>query len=90
MNIHFFCRVIIGLTQFTNKAHIARATLEAVCFQTREVRVNTGTSTVCYVCVGGGEIGIYFPHLNFSCQHFGRSLHCSQNFAQINLFVLIL
>ncbi|RMX56856.1 hypothetical protein pdam_00006321 [Pocillopora damicornis] len=31
--------VIIGLTQFTNKAHIARATLEAVCFQTREVRV---------------------------------------------------
>ncbi|KAJ7376770.1 hypothetical protein OS493_032504 [Desmophyllum pertusum] len=29
--------VIIGLTQFTNKAHIARATLEAVCFQTREL-----------------------------------------------------
>ncbi|CAH3186733.1 unnamed protein product [Porites evermanni] len=29
--------VIIGLTQFTNKAHIARATLEATCFQTREL-----------------------------------------------------
>ncbi|KAK3726909.1 hypothetical protein QZH41_016705 [Actinostola sp. cb2023] len=29
--------LIIGLTQFTNKAHIARATLEAVCFQTREL-----------------------------------------------------
>eukprot|EP00128_Syssomonas_multiformis_P011504 Colp12_sorted_trinity150504_noHs@3927 len=29
--------VIVGLTQFTNKAHIARAALEAVCFQTREI-----------------------------------------------------
>jgi len=29
--------VIVGLTQYTNKAHLARATLEAVCFQTREV-----------------------------------------------------
>lgn len=28
--------LIIGLTQFTTKAHIARAVLEAVCFQTRE------------------------------------------------------
>jgi glycerol kinase len=28
---------ICGLTQFTNKAHLARACLEAVCFQTREV-----------------------------------------------------
>ncbi|XP_044180131.1 glycerol kinase-like [Acropora millepora] len=29
--------VIIGLTQFTNKSHLARATLEATCFQTREL-----------------------------------------------------
>lgn len=29
--------VIIGLTQFSTKAHIVRATLEAVCFQTREI-----------------------------------------------------
>jgi len=29
--------VIIGLTQYTTKAHIVRATLEAVCFQTREI-----------------------------------------------------
>lgn len=29
--------VIIGLTQFSNKGHLARATLEAVCFQTREI-----------------------------------------------------
>ncbi|XP_069114866.1 glycerol kinase 3-like [Argopecten irradians] len=29
--------VICGLTQFTTKCHIARAALEAVCFQTREI-----------------------------------------------------
>ena len=37
MGVNFLFRIIIGLTQFTNKAHIARATLEAVSFQTREV-----------------------------------------------------
>lgn len=31
------CRIICGLTQFTNKSHVAFAALEAVCFQTREV-----------------------------------------------------
>eukprot|EP00118_Oscarella_pearsei_P014813 m.129531 g.129531 ORF g.129531 m.129531 type:complete len:217 (+) comp37983_c0_seq5:1946-2596(+) len=31
------CRIIVGLTQYTRKSHIARATLEAVCFQTREI-----------------------------------------------------
>ena len=29
--------IIIGLTQHSNKGHIVRATLEAVCFQTREI-----------------------------------------------------
>ncbi|XP_011436344.3 glycerol kinase isoform X1 [Magallana gigas] len=29
--------IICGLTQFTTKEHIARAALEAVCFQTREI-----------------------------------------------------
>ncbi|XP_059167267.1 glycerol kinase-like [Physella acuta] len=29
--------IVCGLTQFTNKSHIARAALEAVCFQTREL-----------------------------------------------------
>ena len=29
--------VIVGLTQYTNKCHLARAVLEAVCFQTKEV-----------------------------------------------------
>lgn len=31
-------RVIVGLTQYSNRNHIARATLEATCFQTREVK----------------------------------------------------
>lgn len=29
--------LVIGLTQFTNRCHIARAALESVCYQTREV-----------------------------------------------------
>ena len=29
--------VIVGLTRYINKAHIVRATLEAICYQTREV-----------------------------------------------------
>jgi len=29
--------MIIGITQYTTKAHIVRATLEAVCFQTKEI-----------------------------------------------------
>ena len=29
--------LIIGLTQYSDKHHIARAALEAVCYQTREV-----------------------------------------------------
>ena len=35
--MNFLYSVICGLTQYTNKAHLARAALEAVCFQTREV-----------------------------------------------------
>ena len=30
-------RVIVGITQYSNKNHLARAVLEAVCFQSREV-----------------------------------------------------
>lgn len=29
--------VIVGLTRYTNRAHIVRATLESICYQTREV-----------------------------------------------------
>lgn len=73
----FLGRVIIGLTQFTNKAHIARATLEAVCFQTREVRAGTGAT--CYSvrpCWGGVGRVRYFP-----CEFFmSSSSHHCQNF----------
>jgi hypothetical protein len=31
--------VIVGLTQFSTKAHICRAMLEAICFQTKEVLI---------------------------------------------------
>ena len=44
-------RTICGLTQFTTKAHLARACLEAVCFQTREVRVHLSIKNS-YVCTG--------------------------------------
>lgn len=33
-------RIICGLTQFTNRSHLAFAALEAVCFQTREVSLH--------------------------------------------------
>lgn len=29
--------MVCGLTQFTSRAHLARATLESVCFQTRDI-----------------------------------------------------
>jgi len=32
--------VIVGLTNYTRKSHLCRATLEAVCFQSREVSRN--------------------------------------------------
>lgn len=33
----FLSRIICGLTAFTTKQHIIRASLEAVCFQTRDI-----------------------------------------------------
>lgn len=37
--IYFFLifRILCGLTQFTSRAHIIRAALEAICFQTRDI-----------------------------------------------------
>ena len=37
--------VIVGLTRFVNKAHLARAALEATAFQTREVARGDATPT---------------------------------------------
>lgn len=51
---------IVGLTRFVNKAHIARAALEAVAFQTREVLDATNADTgvpLTEVRVDGGMIG---------------------------------
>lgn len=51
--------VIVGLTRFVNKAHIARAALEAVAFQTREVLDATNLDTgfpLAEVRVDGGMI----------------------------------
>lgn len=42
--------IICGLSQFSNKAHIARAVLEAVCFQTREVFLNNSLCLM-YICM---------------------------------------
>ena len=50
---------IVGLTRFVNKAHIARAALEAVAFQTREVLDATNADTgvaLSEVRVDGGMI----------------------------------
>lgn len=35
--LHHQNRILCGLTQFTTKAHLIRAALEAVCFQTRDI-----------------------------------------------------
>lgn len=51
--------VIVGLTRYVNKAHIARAALEAVAFQTREVLDATNADTgvpLSGVRVDGGMI----------------------------------
>ncbi|MDP6539210.1 MAG: glycerol kinase GlpK [Planctomycetota bacterium] len=49
--------VIVGLTRFVERGHIARAALEATCFQTREVlaamEADTGLSLDCLKVDGG-------------------------------------
>lgn len=74
------CRVIIGLTQFTNKAHIARATLEAVCFQTREVSAMQNSSATWDPVWGGRRgRGISLPGFltsQFGCQTFVTLFQC--------------
>lgn len=45
-----FCSIICGLTQFTNKSHLAFAALEAVCFQTREVVISSCLDFLTHSC----------------------------------------
>jgi len=42
---------ILGLSQHTTKHHLARATLEATCFQTRAVSLFFVLQRACVVCV---------------------------------------
>ncbi|KAL4431102.1 hypothetical protein ABPG75_006358 [Micractinium tetrahymenae] len=50
--------VIVGLTQYSTKAHIVRAMLEAICFQTRDVleamQADSGTERLPVMFVDGG------------------------------------
>ncbi len=39
MDLNVFHRTIVGITDATTKAHIARAVLESVAFSTREVGI---------------------------------------------------
>lgn len=41
--------VICGLTQYTTKAHLAYAALEAVCYQTKEVKFTSTDSASGYL-----------------------------------------
>lgn len=49
--------VVVGLTRATTKAHLARATLEAICYQTRDVLLamaeDTGAELTCLKVDGG-------------------------------------
>ena len=49
--------VIVGLTRYVNKAHIARAALESICYQTREVldamNADSGVALACLKVDGG-------------------------------------
>ena len=53
--------VCVGLTQFSTKAHIARALLEAICFQTRDVleamQLDASAAAVAKEGEGGGDGG---------------------------------
>lgn len=75
-------RVVCGLTQFTTRAHLARATLESVCYQTRdivEVMMRDAGAHITSLRVDGGMtqnnvllqlqadiLGIPIGELNFS------------------------
>ena len=50
-------RVLVGITQHTERGHIARATLEATCFQTKAIldaMEKDSGHTLCQLAVDGG------------------------------------
>jgi glycerol kinase len=59
--------VIVGLTRYVNKAHIVRATLEAICYQTRDVieamRADSGIEPTALKVDGGATVNDFLMQL---------------------------
>ena len=59
--------VIVGLTRYTNRAHIVRATLEAICYQTRDVleamRIDSGIELTALKVDGGATVNNFLMQL---------------------------
>ncbi len=59
--------VIVGLTRYVNKAHLVRATLEAICYQTRDVleamRVDSGIELSALKVDGGATVNDFLMQL---------------------------
>jgi glycerol kinase len=59
--------VIVGLTRYVNRAHIVRATLEAICYQTRDVmdamRIDSGIELTTLKVDGGATVNNFLMQL---------------------------
>jgi glycerol kinase len=57
----------VGLTRYVNKAHIVRATLEAICYQTRDVmdamRADSGIQPTALKVDGGATVNNFLMQL---------------------------
>ena len=59
--------VIVGLTRYVNRAHVVRATLEAICYQTRDVleamRADSGIELTALKVDGGATVNDFLMQL---------------------------
>jgi len=59
--------VIVGLTRYVNRAHLVRATLEAICYQTRDVleamRTDSGIELTALKVDGGATVNDFLMQL---------------------------
>jgi glycerol kinase len=59
--------VVVGLTRYVNKAHLVRATLEAICYQTRDVleamRADSGIQLSALKVDGGATVNNFLMQL---------------------------
>jgi glycerol kinase len=59
--------VIVGLTRYVTRAHIVRATLEAICYQTRDVleamRTDSGIELTALKVDGGATVNNFLMQL---------------------------